>query len=186
MLKTPPPPTFTPPSRPPPQSSLSPNLPPPIVDILPHPPPTGTCSNTGAPSTSKSPSPLPGGAAAGACPFPSLPHSARLLLTLPPSFPFLPPNRTCRLRRKVRLLIARRRAPTWTLLTHRPAFPARPLGVPYFQKCDEQREEGDACRTCRRLQLDCLGWGPRRPDWMRVRHLPPPNRAAARHAMMMT
>ncbi|KAH9995652.1 fungal-specific transcription factor domain-containing protein [Russula compacta] len=35
------------------------------------------------------------------------------------------------------------------------------------KKCDEQREEGDACRTCRRLQLDCLGWGPRRPDWMR-------------------
>lgn len=40
------------------------------------------------------------------------------------------------------------------------------------QKCDEQREEGDSCRTCRRLQLECLGWGPRRPDWMRVRHRP--------------
>ncbi|KAI0052304.1 hypothetical protein FA95DRAFT_1592820 [Auriscalpium vulgare] len=35
------------------------------------------------------------------------------------------------------------------------------------KKCDEQREEGDSCRTCRRLQLNCLGWGPRRPDWMR-------------------
>ncbi|KAI0067250.1 hypothetical protein BV25DRAFT_1987693 [Artomyces pyxidatus] len=35
------------------------------------------------------------------------------------------------------------------------------------KKCDEQREEGDSCRTCRRLQLNCLGWGQRRPDWMR-------------------
>lgn len=52
-------------------------------------------------------------------------------------------------------------------------FSRSPLGVPYLtQKCDEQREEGDSCRTCRRLQLDCLGWGPRRPDWMRVRHRP--------------
>ena len=41
------------------------------------------------------------------------------------------------------------------------------------QKCDEQHEEGDSCRTCHRLQLECLGWGPRRPDWMRVRHRPP-------------
>ena len=36
------------------------------------------------------------------------------------------------------------------------------------KKCDEQRE-GDSCHTCRRLQIDCLGWGARRPDWMRVR-----------------
>ncbi len=48
------------------------------------------------------------------------------------------------------------------------------------QKCDEQREEGDSCRTCRRLQLECLGWGPRRPDWMRVRH-PPPYPFGVRH-----
>jgi hypothetical protein len=34
------------------------------------------------------------------------------------------------------------------------------------KKCDEQRE-GDSCHTCRRLQIDCLGWGARRPDWMR-------------------
>ncbi|KAG6373392.1 hypothetical protein JVT61DRAFT_6541 [Boletus reticuloceps] len=34
------------------------------------------------------------------------------------------------------------------------------------KKCDELREN-DSCHTCRRLQIDCLGWGPRRPDWMR-------------------
>lgn len=36
------------------------------------------------------------------------------------------------------------------------------------QKCDEQRE-GDTCRTCKRLTITCLGWGARRPEWMRVR-----------------
>jgi hypothetical protein len=35
------------------------------------------------------------------------------------------------------------------------------------QKCDEQRE-GDSCKTCKRLTIKCLGWGPKRPDWMRV------------------
>ncbi|GLB40340.1 putative fungal specific transcription factor [Lyophyllum shimeji] len=34
------------------------------------------------------------------------------------------------------------------------------------KKCDEQRE-GDSCRTCRRLTIECLGWGPKRPEWMR-------------------
>ncbi|KAK0450208.1 fungal-specific transcription factor domain-containing protein [Armillaria borealis] len=34
------------------------------------------------------------------------------------------------------------------------------------KKCDEQRE-GDSCRTCVRLTIECLGWGPRRPEWMR-------------------
>ncbi|KAF9485136.1 hypothetical protein BDN70DRAFT_848342 [Pholiota conissans] len=34
------------------------------------------------------------------------------------------------------------------------------------KKCDEQRE-GDSCRTCKRLTIKCLGWGPKRPDWMR-------------------
>ncbi|KAL0953251.1 hypothetical protein HGRIS_004503 [Hohenbuehelia grisea] len=34
------------------------------------------------------------------------------------------------------------------------------------KKCDEQRE-GDSCRTCIRLKITCLGWGPKRPDWMR-------------------
>ncbi|TFK27792.1 hypothetical protein FA15DRAFT_132708 [Coprinopsis marcescibilis] len=34
------------------------------------------------------------------------------------------------------------------------------------KKCDEQRE-GDSCKTCRRLTIKCLGWGVKRPDWMR-------------------
>ncbi|KAF5376163.1 hypothetical protein D9757_009338 [Collybiopsis confluens] len=34
------------------------------------------------------------------------------------------------------------------------------------KKCDEQRE-GDSCRTCLRLTIECLGWGPKRPEWMR-------------------
>lgn len=37
----------------------------------------------------------------------------------------------------------------------------------YTQKCDEQRV-GDSCQTCIRLRIDCLGWGPKRPAWMRV------------------
>ncbi|KAG6910838.1 hypothetical protein DXG01_007153 [Tephrocybe rancida] len=35
-----------------------------------------------------------------------------------------------------------------------------------LHKCDEQRE-GDSCKTCLRLTIKCLGWGPRRPEWMR-------------------
>jgi len=36
------------------------------------------------------------------------------------------------------------------------------------KKCDEQREEeGGACETCRRLQIECLGWGSKRPEWMK-------------------
>ncbi|KAF8813342.1 hypothetical protein BYT27DRAFT_7180822 [Phlegmacium glaucopus] len=34
------------------------------------------------------------------------------------------------------------------------------------KKCDEQRE-GDSCKTCKRLTLTCLGWGAKRPEWMR-------------------
>ncbi|KZT29973.1 hypothetical protein NEOLEDRAFT_491030 [Neolentinus lepideus HHB14362 ss-1] len=34
------------------------------------------------------------------------------------------------------------------------------------KKCDEQRE-GDSCATCRRLRINCLGWGPRRPEWLK-------------------
>ncbi|KAJ7067197.1 fungal-specific transcription factor domain-containing protein [Mycena amicta] len=34
------------------------------------------------------------------------------------------------------------------------------------KKCDENRE-GDSCHTCIRLTIDCLGWGPKRPEWMR-------------------
>ncbi|OSC98256.1 hypothetical protein PYCCODRAFT_1439438 [Trametes coccinea BRFM310] len=34
------------------------------------------------------------------------------------------------------------------------------------KKCDEERE-GNSCKTCLRLHIECLGWGPKRPDWMR-------------------
>ncbi|KAJ7096534.1 fungal-specific transcription factor domain-containing protein [Mycena belliarum] len=34
------------------------------------------------------------------------------------------------------------------------------------KKCDENRE-GDSCHTCIRLTIACLGWGPKRPEWMR-------------------
>ncbi|EPQ54324.1 hypothetical protein GLOTRDRAFT_130692 [Gloeophyllum trabeum ATCC 11539] len=34
------------------------------------------------------------------------------------------------------------------------------------KKCDEQRE-GDSCATCLRLKIKCLGWGPRRPEWLK-------------------
>ncbi|KAG2070316.1 hypothetical protein BDR04DRAFT_1019170, partial [Suillus decipiens] len=34
------------------------------------------------------------------------------------------------------------------------------------KKCDEQQED-NSCHTCKRLGLDCLGWGMRRPEWMR-------------------
>ncbi|KZT41859.1 hypothetical protein SISSUDRAFT_1059167 [Sistotremastrum suecicum HHB10207 ss-3] len=33
-------------------------------------------------------------------------------------------------------------------------------------KCDENAING-TCQTCTRLQIECLGWGPRRPEWMR-------------------
>ncbi|KZT67971.1 hypothetical protein DAEQUDRAFT_368857 [Daedalea quercina L-15889] len=36
------------------------------------------------------------------------------------------------------------------------------------KKCDEEQDhEGGPCKTCRRLGIECLGWGARRPDWMR-------------------
>ncbi|KAM6504486.1 Fungal specific transcription factor domain containing protein [Amanita muscaria] len=38
------------------------------------------------------------------------------------------------------------------------------------KKCDEQWD-GDSCSTCRRLEIVCLGSGPRRPDWLRDKHL---------------
>jgi hypothetical protein len=105
--KTPHRPTSTHPSRRLPQLFLSPKLQPPMVDIPPRPPPLAPRrTNTEIPSTSKGrPSPTLGGAVAGAYSFfkqtrPSV-HSHSLLCTS---------IRTCRLRRKVRFPLARRRA----------------------------------------------------------------------------
>lgn len=36
------------------------------------------------------------------------------------------------------------------------------------QKCDEQPDPDGNCQTCVRLRLECLGFGAKRPDWMRV------------------
>lgn len=44
--------------------------------------------------------------------------------------------------------------------------------TPFMQKCDEIRV-GESCSTCIRLNIDCLGWGPKRPAWMRVSTLFP-------------
>ncbi|KAL9714408.1 hypothetical protein Ac2012v2_002721 [Leucoagaricus gongylophorus] len=35
------------------------------------------------------------------------------------------------------------------------------------KKCDEQPNEQGFCSTCVRLRLECLGFGAKRPDWLR-------------------
>ena len=34
------------------------------------------------------------------------------------------------------------------------------------KKCDEEGD-GDSCNTCLSLRIKCLGWDPKRPEWMR-------------------
>ncbi|KAG9014036.1 hypothetical protein FRB94_000233 [Tulasnella sp. JGI-2019a] len=36
------------------------------------------------------------------------------------------------------------------------------------KKCDEEQVDG-RCSTCRRLELECMGWGTKRPDWLKDR-----------------
>ncbi|KAF6759885.1 fungal-specific transcription factor domain-containing protein [Ephemerocybe angulata] len=36
-----------------------------------------------------------------------------------------------------------------------------------LQKCDEERTDRDTCKTCDRLRLECLGFGAKRPEWLR-------------------
>jgi len=38
------------------------------------------------------------------------------------------------------------------------------------KKCDEHRV-GDACQACMRLRIECLGFGAKRPDWMKDRNV---------------
>ncbi|KZW02895.1 hypothetical protein EXIGLDRAFT_375985 [Exidia glandulosa HHB12029] len=38
------------------------------------------------------------------------------------------------------------------------------------KKCDEIKTPEGHCQTCVRLRLECLGWGSRRPDWMREKN----------------
>lgn len=35
------------------------------------------------------------------------------------------------------------------------------------KKCDEQKSDRGSCKTCDRLRLECLGYGVKRPDWLR-------------------
>jgi hypothetical protein len=37
------------------------------------------------------------------------------------------------------------------------------------KRCDEQMDETGHCQACKRLDIECLGWGSRRPEWCRVR-----------------
>ncbi|KAJ7707435.1 hypothetical protein B0H17DRAFT_1032691 [Mycena rosella] len=60
---------------------------------------------------------------------------------------------TCRIRRKVPL--ARIRV-SFSLAYHRE------------QKCDERANQDGHCETCVRLRLQCLGFGAKRPEWLRV------------------
>ncbi|KAF8145512.1 hypothetical protein K438DRAFT_1610997, partial [Mycena galopus ATCC 62051] len=40
------------------------------------------------------------------------------------------------------------------------------------QRCDENRVgDSESCRTCMHLSIDCLGWGPKCPEWMRDKPL---------------
>ncbi|KAF7796003.1 hypothetical protein EIP86_007172 [Pleurotus ostreatoroseus] len=34
-------------------------------------------------------------------------------------------------------------------------------------RCDEEMVKGNSCKICRRLGIECLGWSPKRPGWMR-------------------
>ncbi|KAG7451278.1 uncharacterized protein BT62DRAFT_942088 [Guyanagaster necrorhizus] len=38
------------------------------------------------------------------------------------------------------------------------------------KKCDEDRDEQGNCRSCVRLKLQCLGFGSKRPEWLKEQH----------------
>jgi hypothetical protein len=40
--------------------------------------------------------------------------------------------------------------------------------VPSLQKCDERPNTEGRCETCIRLRLQCLGFGQKRPEWLKV------------------
>lgn len=68
---------------------------------------------------------------------------------------------TCRIRRKVNI------PPRPTLLVVVLTVPH--LSFVRFQKCDERPNAEGRCETCIRLRLQCLGFGQKRPDWLKVR-----------------
>ncbi|KAF8340410.1 fungal-specific transcription factor domain-containing protein [Cantharellus anzutake] len=63
---------------------------------------------------------------------------------------------TCRMRRKSRRNVVWASLGTDVL-----------IASIYHQKCETQRSPDGSCYTCTRLNLDCLGFGNKRPDWMR-------------------
>ena len=126
--KTPPRPTSTPPSRRPPQLSLSPKLQHPTVVIPPRPPPlVPRRTNTEIPSTSNGRRSLPpGGEAAGAYLFSQ--RVARLYVLI---LFFVPHQDLPSQTKSTSSVSASLRPSTWSMLTHRPAFPAsRTLPLP--------------------------------------------------------
>jgi hypothetical protein len=38
------------------------------------------------------------------------------------------------------------------------------------KRCDEKPDKDNQCQTCVRLHLQCLGFGTKRPEWLRVRY----------------
>jgi hypothetical protein len=38
----------------------------------------------------------------------------------------------------------------------------------WLQKCDEDINELGECKACVRLHLECLGFGQKRPEWLKV------------------
>ncbi|KAF8525960.1 fungal-specific transcription factor domain-containing protein [Hysterangium stoloniferum] len=67
---------------------------------------------------------------------------------------------------------SRRQGRVLDLSSSEKGAPFSPFYIAYIvltdlQKCDEQRED-NSCSTCRRLKIECLGWGVRRPDKARV------------------
>ncbi|KII85128.1 hypothetical protein PLICRDRAFT_45259 [Plicaturopsis crispa FD-325 SS-3] len=39
------------------------------------------------------------------------------------------------------------------------------------KKCDEKQNDNGHCETCVRLRLECLGFGSKRPEWLRDNHI---------------
>jgi hypothetical protein len=62
--------------------------------------------------------------------------------------------------------------PTLKLIPPPRAHTGSPLPL-LFQKCDERPNAEGRCETCIRLRLQCLGFGQKRPDWLKVRALCP-------------
>ncbi|TFY56798.1 hypothetical protein EVG20_g8787, partial [Dentipellis fragilis] len=75
---------------------------------------------------------------------------------------------TCRIRRKVcpgSIYSPRVPSPPPLPLLASPAVAHSFFAL--FQKCDEQPNDDGRCQTCIRLRLQCLGFGQKRPEWLK-------------------